>query len=258
MVIVTVIRLLAKRVPYLTWPLARIQKMRSGGISPETSEAHNSPVSRLPLEVVEMIIAYLIDDKRSLCACFMTCRSWYIAAVPHLHRTLTVNNWSTFRKYRWPYYIRHMYMLGLLPFVKEFRFYGGAFSPKLLSHSILRKISALTNVHDLEIQNLEIPKFMPKIQRYVRNFLPTVRSLILRGPQGSYRQVIYFIGLFEYLQDLELSYYSSDPLGGPVDDPTLIPALVAPLQGRLRMERIHGARLLKDMVDVFGDSDLIS
>jgi len=250
MIIVTVIKLLAERVYYRT--LARIQKIRSGGNSPETSEAHSSPANKLPLEVVEIIVAYLVDDNRSLRACTMTGRSWYIAAVPHLHRTLTVSNRSSYRKDRWPNSIMHMYMLGLLPLVKEFRFYGSAFSPKLFSHSILRKFSALTNVQDLEIQNLEIPKFMPKIQRYFRNFSPTVRSLILKSPQGSCRQVIYFIGLFEHLQDLEISYHSSDPLGGPADDPTLIPAFVPPLQGRLGMKRIHGASLLKDMVDLFG------
>ena len=253
MVIVTVIELLAKRVLYRT--LARIQKIRSGGISPETSAARNSPANRLPLEVVEMIIAYLVADKRSLRACTMTGRSWYIAAVPHLHRTLTVTVGSWDRKDRWPNPIMHVYMLGLFPFVEEFRVHCGGycdrFSPKLLSRCILRKFSALTNVRHLEIQYLEIPKLIPKIQRYLKNFLPTVRSLTLRSPQGSRRQIVYFIGFFEHLQDLNLSNIYG-PQGEPADDPTLIPTFVPPLQGCLEMNCICGVGLLKDMIDLFG------
>jgi len=85
----TVIELLFKRVLYRT--LAGIRKIGSGGDSPETSTTHRSPATRLPLEVVEIIIAYLRYDTRSLRACTQTCHSWYIAAVPHLHHTLTVD-----------------------------------------------------------------------------------------------------------------------------------------------------------------------
>ena len=230
MIVVTVFELLAKRVLYRT--LAGIQKIRSGGISPKTSAARNSPANRLPLEVIEMIIAYLVDDKHSLLACTMTGRSWYIAAVPHLHPTLTVNMGSRDRKHEWPNPIIHMYMLGLFPFVKEFRVRGrhdDTLSPKLLTRSILRKFSALTNVQYLEIQCLDIPKLMPKIQRYFRNFSPTVRSLILKSPQGSPRQIVYFIGLFEHLQNLYLSDIYC-PRMGSADDPTLVPAFIPPLQ----------------------------
>jgi hypothetical protein len=207
--------------------------------------------------MVETIIAYLKYDTSSLRACTLTCHSWYIAAVPYLHRTLTVNVDPWDKKARWPNPILHMYILGLFPLVKEFRIRGGGyfrggFSPKLLNCCILRQFSALANVQELDIEYLEIPKFMPKIQRYFRNFLPTVRSLILREPKGSRRQIIYFIGLFEHLEDLELCYGILGIQGESTDDSTLVPPSVPPLDGWLKLTSVRKVDLLKDMIELFG------
>ena len=249
----TAIELLVKRVFYRT--LARVRKMGSGGVSPGTSITHRSPATRLPLEVVEMIIAYLRYDKHSLRACTQICRSWYIAAVPHLHHTLIVANshWGG-GKFQWPNPIRYMHMLGLLPLVKEFQVDGrhDEFSPGRFNCCILRQFSALTNVQKLEIDCLDIPSFMPRIQRYFRHFLPTVRSLVLKKPEGTRRQIMYFIGLFQNLQDLGLNYSSLAYQEKPVGDLALIPAFVPPLRGQLKLESFNTADFLKDMIDLFG------
>ena len=133
--VITVIELLAKRVWYRS--LVRIQKIRSGGAS-ETSTTRSSPATRLPQDIVQMIIAHLIYDKPSLCACSLTCCSWYIVTVPHLHHTLVINtDRPRDRKSRWPNPIRYMHMLGLLPLVKKLHIrariaYGmGAVSPTM-------------------------------------------------------------------------------------------------------------------------------
>jgi hypothetical protein len=249
----TVIELLFKRALYRT--LAWVRKVCSGGVSPETPAIHSSPATRLPLEVVETIIGYLAYDKRSLRACVLTCYSWYIAAVPRLHYTLTVSVDPLNRsKLRWPKPILYMHTLGLLPSVREFRIVGSCsrFSPGLFNCSVLRQFSALTNVRDLEMQYLDISKFMPRIKRYFGNFLPTVQSLALREPKGSRRQIIYFIGLFQHLQDLELLYDESRSQVDPAGDPTLIPAFAPPLRGWLKMTCFKRVGLLKDMIDLFG------
>ena len=248
------IELLVKRVFYRT--LARIQKIRSGGVSPETSTKRCSPATRLPLEVVKIIIAYLIYDTRSLRACTLTCYSWYIAAVPHLHHTLitTIGSLGD-KRFRWPNPIRHMHTLGLLPLVKEIRIHGRnrrRFSPERFNYSILRQFSALTRVRKLDIRYLDIPSFMPRIQRYFSHFSPTVRSLVLRDPDGTRREILYFIGLFRNLQDLELIYSSSSHLERPAGDPALIPVFVPPLRGWLGLERFNVVGFLKDMIDLFG------
>ena len=247
--------LLVKRVWHRT--LARIRRTHSGDASPDTSATRSSPANRLPREIVEMIIAYLIYDMHSLRACTLTCYSWYIAAVPHLHHTLTIMVGSWDRKYRWPNPIRYMHVLGLLPLVRELRFHGKTylfdrFSPQLFNCCVLRQFFTLSNVQKLMIEHLDIPKFMPRIQRYFRYFLPTVQSLVLKEPRGSLRQLIYFIGLFRHLQDLELLDIRPSYLEEPAEDPTLIPPFVPPLRGWLKLTNFTKVHLLKEMIDLFG------
>jgi len=206
-----------------------------------------------------MIVAHLIYDIRSLRACSLTCYSWYIAAVPPLHHTLFVYIDSLDLKFRWPKPLRYMHTLGLLPLVKRFRIHRGCFSdravgfsPGLFNYCILRQLLVLTNVRELGIDYLNIPKFMPRIQQYFGHFLPTVRDLTLRAPKGSRRQIIYFIGLFQHLEDLQLLYDSVDTQDEPVDDLTLIPPFAPPLRGRLTIKNSTRVGLLKDMIDLFG------
>jgi len=171
--------------------LARIRGMCSGGASPKTPTVRSSPTTpgglpgRLPQEIVEIIIAYLVYHTRSLRACTLTCYSWYIAALPHRHRTLFIgiNRWD--RKSRWPNPIQRMHTLGLLPLVKLCWIRGGGhgdacFSPKLFKSHTLHQFSALTNVQELGIDRLDVSSFMPRIQRYISkiySWYPTVREV---------------------------------------------------------------------------------
>ena len=245
----SVIQLLARRV----WHRARvgIRRMYSEGVS------SGGPATRLPLELVEMIIEYLIYDMRCLRACTMTCHSWYIIASPHLHRSLTISITPRVRKSGWQETLQHMHTLGLLPSVKRLWVAGCkmdtvGFCPGLFNSSTLNRFSALTNVRELEVEFLDIPKFIPHIQRYFKHFLPTLTSLSLTAPRGSDRQIVYFIGLFQHLQDLKLINIGLYSWGRPADDPTLIPPFVPPLRGRLSVSRFMKVDLLKDMIDLFG------
>ena len=252
MITPSAIELLVKRVWYRS--LARIQRIRSG--SPGPSAIHTSPAARLPPEVVKEIVAYLINDLRSLRACSLTCYSWYIATVPHLHQMLSIHPDSWGRKLRWPNPLLYMHMLGLLPLVRTLWIHGendrDAFSSKRLNRCILRQFCALNNVRQLVIDFLDIPSFMPKVRRYFGQFSPTVQYLSLREPRGSRRQIIYFIGLFQHLEDLELNYFGVDFQEEPVDDPTLIPLFAPPLRGSLVMACFMRVGLLKDMIELFG------
>jgi len=256
----TAFELLIKRVWYRS--IARVRRLRSARSSPDTSTTRASPAPNLPLEIVEMIIAHLVYDTNSLRTCTMTCYSWYLAAVPHLHNILITHTNSLDRKFRWPNPLRHMHALGLFPLVEILwvhRDYGNdsnnngnlVFSSKQFNHRILRQTSALVNVQRLMVDNLDISSFMPRIQQYFKNFLPTVRELVLAEPKGTRRQITYFVGLFQHLEDLEI-HYGVDFSGEPVDNLMLIPPFAPPLRGWLRLSHLTGVGLLEDMIYLYG------
>ena len=92
---------------------------------------------------------------------------------------------------------------------------------------------------------------MPEIHPYFGHFLPSVRSLVLEAPKGSCRQIIYFIGLFQHLDDLTLLYNPDDPQDELVDDPMLVPSFTPPLRGQLVLTVFRKVDILKDMIDLF-------
>jgi len=210
-----------------------------------------------------MIIVHLFCDKPSLRACSLTCYSWYIATVPHLHHTLVIGTkdplWD--RRGRWPNFIWYKHRLGLLPLVRKLHILAGEtyelweITPKQFPCCTLLRFSTLTNVQELGIDCLDISEFMPRLQRYFGHFLPTVRSLALRSPRATHRQIIYFVGLFQHLQDLKLIFNPPrlfQSKEAPVGDPTLIPPFVPPLRGRLTMILSRRAELVEDMIELFG------
>jgi len=215
---------------------------------------------RLPQELVEMIISYFIYDTRTLLACSTTCRSWYFAAVVHLHHSLTSGEncspsaWGNARKYWWPHPLQNSYELGLLPFVKRFRFrlQSYPYSKFTLDDLTLRYFSALTHLQELGIDYLQVPDFMPNIQQFFGHFAPTLRFLALKEPGGSSRQILYFIGLFPNLQDLKICYRIPTEIQESMTDAELVPLSIPPLRGRLTLTCFTRGRLMDDMVVLFG------
>jgi hypothetical protein len=154
-----------------------------------------------------------------------------------------------------------MHKLGLFPLVKRFQFNGSTrpfttgptLSPNLFDRHILHQFTSLTNVQELGMNDLDIPSFMPQIQRYFNHFLPTVRSLALWCPKGSNRQIVFFIGLFRHLEDLKLMWSHRRTRGKSPVDPVIVPPFTPPLNGRLTTFIVTDWEdLLADMIDQFG------
>ena len=246
------------RVWYRSW--AGIQRMFSGRASPKVPATRSSPTARLPHEIVQMIIIRLIYDTHSLLACSLVCYSWYIVAVPYLHHTLTLTNGLRVKRRRmWPYPLIYAYRLGLLPLVKKFQIYEGfpvglyRLSPQQFNPCLLYRFWALKHVQELDIEYLDIPAFMPRIRQCFGHFMPTVRSLCLREPKGCHRQILYFVGSFQHLEDLELLFECTSYLlrREQKNDLTLVPPFAPPLRGRLMVTFLKEVGLLKEMIELF-------
>ena len=225
----------------------------------KTPRAHCSPATRLPQDIVEIIVSLLIYDTCSLLACSLTCYSWYIASFPHLHHTFVtrLGAWSrSDRKLEWPKPLQKASKLGLLPFVKRVLVKNAvgpprAFSRKQFNPRILQQFSALTSVQELELSYLDVPSFMPCIQRFFGHFTPTVRSLTLLSPTASCQQIIFFIGSFQNLDNLTFQGKLGSQWVELPDESTLAPPFDPPLRGQLEVFRVR-ARLLTNMVHSFG------
>ena len=185
----------------------------------------------------------------------MTCYSWYIAAVPHLHHSLTTDNRSCDPRARWPKPLQKSYGLGLLPLVKRFRIrmggYSTGFAPERLDRHPMRYWSALTNLQELGIDDLQVSSFMPNIHQYFGHFAPTLRFLALRKPSGSSRQLLCFIGLFPNLQDLKIIFGSPQQDKGSTDDEAPLPLSVPPLRGELTLMFFAREDFVRDMIVPF-------
>ena len=247
--------------PPTTWPSKEVDaSSTSSSLTARVSqEIGSSPATRLPQDVVGVIVAHLTHDTHSPLACSLTSQSWHTAAVPHLHHTLIsyVRYHSTGKNTDWPKSLETASKFGWLPFITSLSLFGDGyglwrFSSERFNYRTQLNFSALTNVRELYIANLDIPSFIPTIQQYFGQFSPTVRSLTLIGPNGSYQQIAFFIGQFQHLENLCLNDGRSCFFGGPGYDLTPVPPFIPPLNGCLTAGSLEGHGLAKAMVDLFG------
>jgi hypothetical protein len=204
-----------------------------GNASPGTrTKPKQAP--HLPYEIMEMIIAHIAHDLDTLKACSLTCRSWYTAAVPHVHHTLTLKDKtpSTTRGELMP--LSQLHQLRLTPLIKEIRVVQiwGWFVPQAFSHHDLRYFSAFTNVQALELEYLNISLFIPNIKYYFGHFSPTLRSITLPGPCCTPRELSHFLSLFSNLDDIKIWGGSVHP-PQTIADTKLAPLSTPRLRGRL-------------------------
>jgi hypothetical protein len=218
----------------IVWRRAKVNINRLlGNSSQETYTAHG-PVSPLPYEIVEMIIVHIAHDLDTLKAFSLTCCSWYIAAVPHLHHTLTLRDTrNTIRDKLKP--LSQLHRLGLMPLIKEIRVEQNLFwfMPQEVSPCDLRYFSAFENVHTLSVKYLDISRFIPGIERFFGHFLPTLRSVAFFGPFCTPGQLPHFLSLFSNLEDIKIQQCYTYALNVTIPDAELVPFSAPRLQGRL-------------------------
>jgi len=206
---------------------------------------------------MEMIIAYLTRDLDVLKACSLTCRSWYIAAVPHLHHTLTLRSGECGENRRGLEPLSLLHGFGLAPLVKEIRVrgelpgWGAWFVPRAFSPHDLHHFSAFANVHTLKLESSEIHRFIPGVERYFGHLSSTLRSIRLLSPCCAPRQISHFLSLFSNLDDVSIGF-PRRPLGTAIPDIDLVPFSAPRLQGRLELYEFNWVEPWTDLITSCG------
>jgi hypothetical protein len=179
---------------------------------------------------VKLIIDHLIHDLQTLKACSLTCYSWYLAAVPHIHHTFVLR--GDRRGGLKP--LSAHYALGLLSFVKDIRLLRSPTNPNGSYHGSDLPDSchffAFTNIRSLTIQNLELWQFIIRPGRYFGHLMPTLQSLMLEEPRSTAQELSQFISLFPNLDDVDIRSFIR--ISGTSDE-ALVPFSTPKLQGQL-------------------------
>ena len=218
-------------------------------ISPETWTTHEPiPPTRpfpLPYDIVEMVIAHLTHDLGALKTCSLACRSWYTTAAPHLHHTLTLkrDRFNANRNLLKP--LSKLHELGLLHLVKTLQVKqalraGRWFVPYAFSDLDLHHFAALANVHTLKLQNVEICRFIPEAadEHHFGHFSQILRSVSLRNPSCTPRQLSHFLSLFPNLDDIGIKNIHRHASNTTTPDTELVPFSAPRLRGRLALDNI--------------------
>ena len=212
----------------------------------------------LPQDILEIIIADLGDDLLSLKTFSTICYSWYLAAAPHLHHTLTLGERPSDQTRTELKPLAKLHEMNLLPLVKKLGIRTSSFDPWILpgkfDRQTLQHFSALTNVQQLRIERFDLSKFMPGIERYFGHFAPTLRSISLTISSGTQRQLLHFLALFPHLDDIEIEYYPTtepDTITKPNSE-VAVPFSVPSLRGQLKLTHFPSDTMFRDMITLFG------
>lgn len=237
-----------------------------GKIPPDACTNHESsdPVrpscgfpSPFPHDIVEMIVAHLTHHHYTLKMCSLTCRSWYLAAAPHLHHTFTFTGSRPEPDRSRLEPLSKLHELGLISRVKEIRVRQGAgaspwFTPRAFSQVDLHYFSAFANVRTLNLENMQIYRFIPGVERYFEQFSPTLRSITLYNPCCTPRQLSYFLSFFPNLNDVDIDQTDTYVPNPTIPNTDLVSFSVPKLRGRLTLRDFRLVETWTDLISLCG------
>ena len=213
-------------------------------------------IDHLPYEIVAMTIAHFTYNLDALKACSLTCRSWYTAAVPLLHHTLTLTGCGPQTNHTQLEMLSELHEFGLIPLVRQIRVEQsrgwGWFVPWALNDLHLCYFSAFTNVHTLRLQDLGIHNFIPGIERYFEHFSPTLRSIALSDPRCTPQQLSHFLSLFTNLDNIEIQNTYTYIPDKSIPDTELVPFSVPKLRGWLLLGDVSWAETWTNLITLCG------
>ena len=207
-----------------------------------------------PQELVDQIVSYIYDPE-DLRSCNIAC-SWLREAA-RLHIYYSIEFFHTFYRDQrhWTESLQRRSDLDLLRFAKRFSsqsqtgFGGTAVTPKHITS--LNHFSQLKNLRELRIDGLTVTDFVPNINKYFGHFAPNLRSLTLRAPVGTCRELLYFIKVFENIQDIKLcspTLIGEHPASLKLD----LNPVPSPPRGWLTLQSDVGEKLVGEMIALYG------
>ena len=184
---------------------------------------------RLPQEIVDYILDYVSEDRPTLLACTHLSRAWCIGARAHLYRTFTVSDSMGFDA------INDLQSMGTIHLVRKMAVAPRMFQTDLIVPKITTRLNAFTHLQDLDIRYLNVGELLTRLPRHCDVLKSTVRTLTLRYPRGSTKQILSFVRLFPSLENLSVDNIEQESAPDAV-----IPDLKSspPLTGRLTLTGI--------------------
>ena len=209
---------------------------------------------RLPQELVDEILGYLLDDLDALKACSLTCKHLFGPTRPLIHQHLYLVSGPEYPKSRRSLFGRGKSKvdprafgrlidadrLGLLRYTRHLTFKErsgilGPFHPSEVQKH-LPHLRSITRLRRLTLDQVYVPPFFPVFEECFGMFVNTVRQLDVRGFYGTVPDLFYFICQFPLLEDLNIIAPSHDGAqpGNTVPAITQLP----PFRGKLVLSNI--------------------
>lgn len=199
----------------------------------------NRPSVRLPQELVDCIVDYVSEDRQTLFACTYLSRTWCIAARAHLYRTFTVLDSAGFDA------ADDLHRMGMIHLVRRIVVTRQIHQSDFLLPKTMTRLHTFTHLQELDIRYLNVGQPLLWIHEHCDILKSTVRTLTLRYPRGSIKELLCFISLFSGLENLNVDSIDSVSTSGD-----FVPVLETspPLTGRLNLTGIFDQEFMSGLV----------
>ena len=195
----------------------------------------------LPQELVDYIVDHISDDRPTLFACTHLSRTWCIAARAHLYRTFTVSDRAGFDA------IDDLQNMRMIDLVRKMVATRKVNQADFLTPSTMERMHAFTRLQELDIRYLDVGAPLLWLHEHGDILKSTVRSLTLRYPKGSIKQLACFISKFSSLENLTVD---SIDIASVYDPRVPVINSSPPLTGRLTLTGIFDQEFLSALASM--------
>ena len=220
----------------------------------------------LPLELVDEILGYLLDDLGALKACSLACKCLFGATRPLIHQRLRLApkpyrvahpkpKLSLFsRRKRGPEASEPLIDQGRLVLLRYTRhltleIQRGSLGPREIQEH-LPHLRSITKLHTLTLDAFRASLFIPMFDECFGIFAHTLRHLDIRDACATEQQLLYIVCQFPLLEDLTIV----SPAGGVSHPGHLVPTITQspPLRGRLFLAQTYPRELFEGLAALPG------